>query len=210
MTTVNIKLETWPVSRLQPYEHNAKAHPEDQVDAIVSSIQRFGFNDPIGVSPEGEILEGHGRLLAAQKLGLSEVPVFVVSGLDERQRGLYRIAHNKISLSTGFHLETLVSELRTLLDDDGITPASMGFDDGDIARLFGGLQEPPVTEDGTDTKQPEYVLIWDGPEHKDRFEAFIKDEKEPDEVPGATLVRCLSRVLYAELTKGERHEQVTT
>ncbi|MFM6778225.1 MAG: ParB/Srx family N-terminal domain-containing protein, partial [Dolichospermum sp.] len=74
------QVEEWNIKRLSPYEHNAKLHPDSHVEQIANSIKEFTFLDPIAVDEKGEILEGHGRLLAAQKRGDETVPVIVVSG----------------------------------------------------------------------------------------------------------------------------------
>jgi hypothetical protein len=113
-----ISLERWAVERLRPYGLNAKRHPVSQVRRIALSIQRHGFNDPIGLIPDGEIIEGHGRLEAAIMLQLTEVPVIVIEGLTPRQVEMYRVAHNKLTHLTGFDGDVLARQLRDLLAAD--------------------------------------------------------------------------------------------
>ena len=86
------RIEIWPVDRLVPYTSNARTHSPEQVAQIAASIVEFGFNAPILVASDAGIVAGHGRLLAARKLGLGEVPVVVLDHLSETQRRAYIIA----------------------------------------------------------------------------------------------------------------------
>src|SRR3954463_7139469 len=87
-----------PVGTLRPDPRNARTHPKQQVDQIVASIRQFGFVSPILTDPDGRIIAGHGRLIAAKTLGLAEVPTIQISGLSETQKRALRIADNKIAL----------------------------------------------------------------------------------------------------------------
>lgn len=119
--------------QLVPYVGNAKEHPDWQVEQIANSIAEFGFNDPIGVwhDPEGQtiILEGHGRLLAAQQLGMAEVPVLVLDHLTDEQRRAYVHVHNQTTLTSGFDMELLEKELASI---DGYDWSDFGFDLEDV------------------------------------------------------------------------------
>src|SRR5277367_2088845 len=86
MLTQNLKIEIWPIERLIPYARNARSHSEAQVDQIAASIAKFGFNNPVLVGPEGGIIAGHARVLAARKLGHTEIPVIVLGHLSENQK----------------------------------------------------------------------------------------------------------------------------
>lgn len=112
-----LEIEYIPVSEIKPYENNAKLHPEYQIEQIAKSIQEFGFNDPIAVS-NGIIVEGHGRLLAAQKLGIENVPVIRLDTLTEEQRKAYTLIHNKLTMNTDFDFEILSKELESITDID--------------------------------------------------------------------------------------------
>lgn len=120
-----------PVGDLVPYARNAKIHTNEQVDQIVKSIEEFGFNDPVGVweDPEGdlEIVEGHGRVLAAKKLGLDVVPVIYLNHLTDEQRRAYALAHNKLTLNTGWDFAALDAEMEELDYDF----CEFGFEDFD-------------------------------------------------------------------------------
>ena len=106
------------VGELIPYENNAKIHTGKQVERIAESIRRYGFNDPIAVweneRGELEIVEGHGRLMAADLLGLEEVPVIRLDGLTDEQRRAYTLVHNKLTMATGFNSRILMQELADL------------------------------------------------------------------------------------------------
>ena len=106
-----LKVEYVDVGTLKPYERNAKIHTDEQVDQIARSIEEFGMNDPIAVWKDGEIIEGHGRLMACQKLGIKEVPIIRLDGLTDEQRRAYMNVHNQLTMNTGFDLDLLSAEL---------------------------------------------------------------------------------------------------
>ena len=95
------RIEIWPSDRLVPYAKNARTHSPEQVAQIAASIVEFGFVNPILVDTNAGIIAGHGRLLAARKLGLAEVPVVVLDHLSETQRRAYIIADNKLAMNAG-------------------------------------------------------------------------------------------------------------
>ena len=108
------RIEIWPVGLLVPYQRNARTHSPEQVAQIAASIVEFGFNAPILVDSNAGIIAGHGRLLAARKSGLAEVPVVVLDHLSETQRRAYIIADNKLALNAGWDEATLAAELREI------------------------------------------------------------------------------------------------
>ena len=122
----SLKFEYLPVSKLKPYERNARKHKAKDVDAIVESIKYAGFNDPIGVwGPDNLIVEGHGRLLAAKKLGLKVVPCIRLDHLSEEQRRAYALAHNKTAELSDWDFGLLDAELEGIEDVD---MSLFGFD----------------------------------------------------------------------------------
>lgn len=121
-----IKIDIIPISELKPYEKNARKHQSEDVGAIVASIKEFGFNDPIGVwSNENIIVEGHGRLEAAKALGLEVVPVIHLDHLTDEQRRAYALAHNKTAELSLWDDDLLSVELDNILDID---MSEFGFD----------------------------------------------------------------------------------
>ena len=132
-TIDRLRLEMWPVARLIPSARNARTHSDAQVAEIAGSIQAFGFSNPILVGAEGDIIAGHGRLAAARQLGLSEVPVVVLSGLTDLQRRQLMLADNRIALNAGWDLEMLHLEL-TDLSVLGADLKALGFTPQELAK----------------------------------------------------------------------------
>lgn len=106
-----LKIEYIPLSDIKPYEHNAKLHPDEQVEQIMQSIRIVGFDDPIAIWKNNEIIEGHGRYEAAMRLGMETVPVIRLDDLTDEQRRAYALIHNKLTMNSGFDIETLNVEL---------------------------------------------------------------------------------------------------
>ena len=121
----NLIIDYLPIEELKPYERNAKLHPKAQIEQIKKSIKDFGFNDPVAVWKDNEIIEGHGRLLAAQELGLTEIPIIRLDSLTDQQRKAYMLAHNKLTMNSDFDMKILAEEIENILDFD---MSSFGFD----------------------------------------------------------------------------------
>ena len=122
----NLKIEYVSKDQLKPYEKNAKLHTDDQVEQIKRSIEEFGFNDPIAVWHEDEIIEGHGRLLAVMEMPeIETVPIIRLDDLTDEQRRAYMLVHNKLTMNTDFDFELLDSELGGIVDID---MSEFGFD----------------------------------------------------------------------------------
>ena len=103
-----------PVGDLKPYENNARTHSESQVEQLTKSIKQFGFNNPILVQDDLTVVAGHGRLLAAKKLGMTEVPVIKLRHLTREQVKAYVLADNKLALNAGWDDEILKAELQAI------------------------------------------------------------------------------------------------
>ena len=131
-------VERWPVDRLLPYIANARSHPEAQVAQIAGSIAEFGFNVPCLVDERGVLIAGHGRLLAAKRLGLAEIPVIRLGHLTGAQARAFRIADNQIALNAGWDDTVLAAELARLRED-GVDLDLLGFGEDDLDRLLDGL-----------------------------------------------------------------------
>lgn len=135
-------IELLSIDEIHPYGNNPKTHPSEQVEKIASSIRQFGWDQPIVVDGEGEIIKGHGRYKAAKKLALARVPVITQSDLTEAQARAARIADNKSSESSWD--EDLLSAEMALLNESADTLESTGFDDDELDDL---LDEPPMPEE---------------------------------------------------------------
>ena len=122
---MNLKIEYVNIDDLKTYENNAKLHPADQVEQIKKSIQQFGMNDPIAVWKDNVIIEGHGRLIACKELGFTELPVVRLDNLTDEQRRAYTLAHNKLTMNSGFDFDVLADELDSITDID---MSDFGFD----------------------------------------------------------------------------------
>lgn len=141
---MELKIEYVDIDTIEPYEKNARAHGKNDVKAIVQSIKEFGFNDPIGVW-HNSIVEGHGRLLAAKEIGMSQVPIIRLDELTDEQRRAYMLAHNKTAELSDWDYDVLASELKDIADID---MSEFGFDlstlkDEDELITEDEIPEPP-------------------------------------------------------------------
>ena len=114
------KIERWSISKLIPYARNARTHSAEQVSQIAASIKEWGWTTPVLVDEGGGIIAGHGRALAAQQLGIVEVPVMIATGWSNAKKRAYILADNKLTLNAGWDNEMLALELSDL--------AELGFD----------------------------------------------------------------------------------
>ena len=138
MVSTDLQTHMVSLSEIVPYAGNAKEHPEWQVDQLVSSIEKFGNCDPIGVwhNQRGqlEVVEGHGRLMALEKLGYEEAPVIFLDHLTDEQRRAYALVHNKLTMNTDFDFELLQNELDMVtsidMEDFGFVNVEMPDIDG--------------------------------------------------------------------------------
>jgi len=145
MTTANLQIVKWPVEKLIPYARNARTHSDDQIIQIAASIAEFGWTNPVLVGPDGVLIAGHARLLAALKLGMTEVPVIVLDHLTETQRRALVIADNQLAIhGAAWDEEMLRVELESL-EEDGFDLDLVGFTDEELEEL---LQDPEQTSAG--------------------------------------------------------------
>lgn len=176
---MKLSIERRPIIDLVAYVANSKNHGDEDILAIAASITRFGFNDPIAITPDGVIIEGHGRLMAADHLGLTDLPCLVIDGLTPRDYDLYRIAHNKIAMTSTFDFGRLFAELELIAgSDESIVFSDMGFSDKIIDNLSAhfGTGELSENQVGAGSRFIEYDVIWDNKTDKAVFTAFIDRE----------------------------------
>lgn len=169
------QVERRPIDSLIPYARNARTHTDEQVQQIAAAIREWGWTMPVLIDDQGQIIAGHGRVLAARLLGITEIPVIVARGWSEPQKQAYVIADNKLTLNSGWDEKLLrleASELKAL----GFDLALTGFSALDLGQLFGHA----VTDAGAE---------WDGmPEYEQHdLSAFrtlrvhFKDQAAVDE-----------------------------
>ena len=139
-----MKIQDVAVNKLIPYAKNSRTHSAEQVAQIAASIKEFGFRNPILVDGVG-VIAGHGRLMAAQKLGLDQVPTIDCSDMSESQKKAYIIADNKLALNAGWDTAMLTIEMQEL-EDEGFDLTLLGFDDKELNALL----QPEVVEGLTD------------------------------------------------------------
>jgi len=129
------KIERIAVETLLPYAKNSRTHSDEQVAQIAASIKEFGFNNPILIDKENTIIAGHGRLMAARRVGMADVPCIRLGHLTETQRKAYIIADNRLALNAGWDNELLTIELNDLLED-GFALDILGFDADELKNLL--------------------------------------------------------------------------
>jgi DNA modification methylase len=138
-------VESWPLERLKAYKRNPRVHGAESVAKIAASISEFGFKIPVLVSAKGKLIAGHGRLLAARRLGLAEVPVIVCGDLSPAQVKALRIADNRSAEASTWDAELLTREIEALLDLDYDIDV-LGFDPDEVSAILAepteGLTDP--------------------------------------------------------------------
>lgn len=144
----SMKIELWDIDKIQPYEANVKIHDDKQVEKIANSIQRFGWDQPIVVDKNGVIIKGHGRRLAAIKLGYAQVPVLVRDDLTDDQVKAARVADNRVAMGD-IDTELLQKELQTITADlDGIFDAKeLDFLKVDLTEINEDAIEDDIVEE---------------------------------------------------------------
>ena len=145
---------------LTPYENNSRTHSKEQVGQIVESIKEFGFTNPILIDEEGGIIAGHGRLKAANALGMEEVPTITLTGLSEAQKRAYVIADNRLALNAGWDIEALTSELKALQAEE-FNLNLIGFDPDELAKMLADPVEGQTDEDAV-PEAPEAPVTVEG------------------------------------------------
>ncbi len=168
--------KTSAVADLIPYARNSRTHSDAQVAQIAASIRGFGFTKPVLIDEQNGIIAGHGRVMAARKLGMETVPVIEVAGLTKAQKRAYVIADNKIALNAGWDEDMLRAEFEELRAD-GFDLDLTGFDAGEIEKMFQDPVGPAIgTEGGVDYQEKYAILVeCDDEEHQksvfDRLQA---------------------------------------
>lgn len=181
MGAVKLAIHYKALADLTPYKQNARTHSKEQVAQIADSIKRFGFTNPILLDGESGIIAGHGRLMAAQKMGLAEVPTIELAGLSDADKRAYILADNKLALSAGWDADMLKLEFAEL-SELGVDLSITGFSEDEIAKLMGakaGLTDP---DEVPETAPPRTELgdVWQMGNHRlvcgDCTDALVVDK----------------------------------
>jgi DNA modification methylase len=144
------KVERWPVAKLVPNARNARTHSEEQVTQLAASIEEWGWTIPVLVDEVGGIIAGHGRIMAAHRLGIEDVPVMVAAGWSDAKKRAYMLADNKLTLNGEWDLDRLAIEIAELRASD-FDISLIGFSESEIDDLLkadgGGLTDPDEAPD---------------------------------------------------------------
>ena len=154
-------MNKWPASKvismrvelLVPYARNARTHSDQQVDQIAASIKEWGWTNPVLIDDSNGVIAGHGRILAAKKIGIEQVPVMVADGWTEQQKRAYVIADNKLALNADWDHELLPLELGEL-KDMGADLGLIGFDDAELDVILRKSLNDDETTDADETPEP--------------------------------------------------------
>ena len=177
---LELKIEYVPIGDIKPYAGNAKLHPAEQIEQIKKSIEKFGMNDPIAVWKD-EIVEGHGRLIACTELGIDTVPIIRLDGLTDKQRKAYALAHNKLTMNSGFDFALLSEELKGLeefdMGDFGFGDFELGnFDEDFEPDAFDKEIEAEYGEEGLVSYN--VIISCLSEEEKEWLKGLLKEEKD--------------------------------
>lgn len=141
--TEKLKIVYRPLKDLTPYASNARTHDDRQLLQLVASIEEFGWTNPILIDDNGEIIAGHGRVLAAEQMGVTSIPTITLSGLNDAQKTAYRIADNRLPLNAGWNGELLKVEIEALQGID-FDIGLLGFSDLEVGNILGVEPDDPT------------------------------------------------------------------
>lgn len=164
VSTDNPNYKTVLVSDLIPYARNSRTHSDIQVNKIASSIKEFGFLSPVLIDKDNGIIAGHGRVMAAQKIGLKEVPVLQISHLSDTQKRAYIIADNRLALDAGWDEEMLRVEF-DFLGNDGFNLELTGFEIKEISSIFDETKGVKINNE-IDEAEHDFFIIKYPPDKK--------------------------------------------
>ena len=196
---MTLEIQHWSPERLIPYIRNARTHTEEQVAQIAGSISEFGFVNPVLVGENDVLIAGHGRLLAAQKLGLQQVPVIVLDHLSEAQRRALVLADNRIAENAGWDEELLALEL-TDLESDEFDLSLLGFNADELEELLNavgddkaGLTDEDAVPEAEDIPVSRSGDIWILGEHR-----LICGDSTSQEVMAALMDGQLADMVFTD------------
>ena len=171
-----MQIEQLSVDDLIPYAKNSRTHSAEQVAQIAASIREFGFTNPVLIDSEGGIIAGHGRVHAARKLGMAEVPCIMLDNLTELQKQAYIIADNKLALNAGWDDELLKIELQDLHAQD-FDMGLLGFDAQELSEAMGlesALDDASPAPDAGINYQEKFAVLVDCNDEAHQRQVFEK------------------------------------
>jgi ParB-like chromosome segregation protein Spo0J len=170
------KIEEIKVDDLIPYATNSRTHSAEQVAQIAASMVEFGWTNPVLIDTRGTIVAGHGRVMAARKLGMETVPCIRLGHLSPGQVRAYVIADNKLAMNAGWDEELLASEIQSIMEAGEINVTLTGFNDAEIAEMLSGVSDPAGDGEskGLGTPIIHYDLIFETEEQQAKWFEFIR------------------------------------
>lgn len=191
---MTLNIEQREVADLIPYAANSRTHSDTQIAQIAASIKEFGWTNPILIDADDTIIAGHGRLLAARKLGMEEVPVIVLDHLTKAQQKALVIADNQLALNAGWDMDMLKAEIEGL-SLDGFDLELLGFSSDELNDILNEIEDTSLDSDKYTTKitVPIYEITGKKPDLKDLFdtekaksliETIETAEDIPDDIKG--------------------------
>jgi len=149
------KIERRKVDALIPYARNARTHSDDQVAQIAASIKEWGWTTPVLIDEDGGIIAGHGRVMAARKLGIKQIPTMTATGWSHAQKQAYVLADNQLPQNAEWDLDLLAVEMKDL-DSEGFDLSLVGFDEGALVNLFLPTEEGKTDAEAEWEGMPEF------------------------------------------------------
>lgn len=184
MKNTPTEIEHIQVDALVPYARNSRTHSAEQVAQIAASMTEFGWTNPVLIDAAGTIVAGHGRVMAAKKLGMETIPCIRLGHLTPSQVRAYVIADNKLAMNAGWDEELLASEIQAIMEAGDLSVTLTGFDEAEIADMLAGAADPdaPGESKGLGTPIIHYDLIFDTEEQQAEWFEFIRalKTKYPD------------------------------
>jgi ParB-like chromosome segregation protein Spo0J len=193
-TTAVTKIEHVNIETLTPYVNNPRTHSASQLDRLVQSLKEFGFTNPILVGDDMQVVAGHGRLIAAQAMNMTTVPVIKLSHLSEDQKRAYVIADNQLALNSGWDDDLLQAELKAL-GDVGFDLTVLGW--GEELPTFGETVDLSALEDLEDDLSDfaagvrKAIQIDFEPEDYEEAQALVSDARKQGKYVGMLLINAI-------------------
>ena len=193
-TTAVSEIEHVNIDTLIPYTNNPRTHSASQLDRLVQSLKEFGFTNPILVGDDMQVVAGHGRLIAAQAMNMTTVPVIKLSHLSEDQKRAYVIADNQLALNSGWDDDLLQAELKAL-GDVGFDLTVLGW--GDELPTFGETVDLSALEDLEDDLSDfaagvrKAIQIDFEPEDYEEAQALVSDARKQGKYVGMLLINAI-------------------